>query len=87
MGYVNEATYPAMLDELGAYPSSYRWSNRFIPLSEATAAREIKRYQKNWHNQVKGFSGIVQETFFGRPSEKIDVDALQMQQQTIDALT
>ncbi len=87
LGYVNEATYPGMLDELGAYPLCYRWSNRFIPLSEATAAREIKRYQKNWHNKVKGFSGILQETFFGRPSEKIDVDALQMHQQTVDALT
>lgn len=87
LGYVNEATIPAMLDELGAYPLLYRWSNRFIPLSEATAEREIKRYQRNWHNKVKGFSGIVQETFFGRPSEKVDVDALQMHQQTTDALT
>ncbi len=87
LGYVNEATIPAMLDELGAYPLVYRWSNRFISLSEATATREIKRYQRNWHNKVKGFSGILQETFFGRPSEKIDVDALQMHQQTVDALT
>ena len=87
LGYVNEATWPGMLDELGAYPGLYRWSNRFIPLSESTAAREIKRYQRNWHNKVKGFSGILQETFFGRPSEKVDVDALQMHQQTVDALT
>lgn len=87
VGYVNETTIPGILDELGAYPLCYRWSNRFIPLSEATAAREIKRYQKNWHNKVKGFSGILQETFFGRPSDKIDVDALQMQQQTVEALT
>ncbi len=87
LGYVNEATIPGMLDELCAYPLCYRWSNRFIPLSEDTASREIKRYQKNWHNKVKGFSGILQETFFGRPSQKIDVDALQMQQQTVDALT
>ena len=76
-----------MLDALGTYPLSYRWSNRFVPLSESTAAREIKRYQRNWHNKVKGFSGILQETFLGRPSEKIDVDALQMQQQTTEALT
>ncbi len=87
LGYVNDATYPGMLDELGAYPLTYRWSNRFIALSEATAAQEIKHYQRNWHNKVKGFSGILQETFFGRPSEKMDVDALQMHQQTIDALT
>jgi len=87
LGYVNEATYPSMLDELGAYPLCYRWSNRFTLLSEDTAAREIKRHQKNWHNKVKGFSGILQETFFGRPSQKIDVDALQMQQQTTEALT
>ncbi len=87
LGYVNDATYPGMLDELGAYPLAYRWSNRFIALTEATAAQEIKRYQRNWHNKVKGFSGILQETFFGRPSEKVDVDALQMHQQTTDALT
>jgi len=87
LGYVNEATIPSMLDELGAYPLVYRWSNRFIPLSETTAAQEIKRYQRNWHNKVKGFSGILRETFLGRPSEKVDVDALQMHQQTVDALT
>ena len=87
VGYLNEATIPGLLEEMGAYPLVYRWSNRFIPLSEVTAEREIKRYQRNWNNKVKGFIGIVREVISGKPSEKVNYDALQMSHQTDDALT
>jgi type IV secretion/conjugal transfer VirB4 family ATPase len=87
MGYLNETTMPGLLEQMGTYPMIYRWSNRFIPLSEATAEKEIKRYQKNWNNKVKGFAGIIKEVISGKSSNKINVDALQMSQQTTDALT
>lgn len=87
VGYLNEETIPGLLEEMGTYSMIYRWSNRFIPLSEATAEREIKRYQKNWNNKVKGFSGILKEVIFGKPSNKVNDDALQMSGQTNEALT
>ena len=87
IGYVNSETIPGILEEMSTYPLMYRWSNRFIPLSEATAEREIKRYQKNWNNKVKGFFGIIREAVFGKPAEKINVDALQMSNETVEALT
>jgi type IV secretion/conjugal transfer VirB4 family ATPase len=87
IGYLNEETIPGLLEELGTYPLIYRWSNRFVPLSEVTAEREIKRYVRNWNNKVKGFSGILKEAVFGKPSNKINQDALQMSGQATEALT
>lgn len=87
MGYLNEETVPGLLEEMGTYPLVYRWSNRFIPFSESTAEREIKRYQRNWNNKVKGFMGILRETISGKPSDKVNYDALQMSHQTNEALT
>ena len=87
IGYLNEETLPGLLEELGTYPLIYRWSNRFIPLSENTAEREIKRYVRNWNNKVKGLSGVVKEAIFGKPSNKINNDALQMSQQATTAST
>lgn len=87
VGYLNEETLPGLLEELGTYPLIYRWSNRFIPLSENTAEREIKRYVRNWNNKVKGLSGVFKEAIFGKPSNKINNDALQMSQQATTAST
>lgn len=86
-GYLNETTAPGLLEEISAYPLVYRWSNRFIALGEATAEREMKRYQKNWNNKIKGLSGILQEAISGRASNKTNVDAAQMSQEITAALT
>jgi type IV secretion/conjugal transfer VirB4 family ATPase len=87
LGYLNDKTMPGLLEHMSTYPLIYRWSNRFIPFSEKTAEREIKRYQKNWNNKVKGLAGILRETITGTQTDKIDIDALQMSQQTQLALT
>lgn len=87
IGYVNESTIPGLLEEMGTYPLVYRWSNRFIALSENTADHEIKRYQKNWNNKVKGLIGIVKEVISGKESTNIDNDAQQMFGQTTEAIT
>ena len=87
IGYLNRESIPGILEELGTYPLIYRWSNRFIPLSKHTAEREIKRYQKNWNNKVKGLVGIVKEVITGRESLKVNNDALEMVHETQDALT
>lgn len=85
IGYLNEETIPGLLEELGTYPLIYRWSNRFIPLSETTAEREINRYIRNWNNKIKGFSGVLKEAIFGTVSNKINQDAAQMSQQATTA--
>ena len=87
MGYLNSETVPGMLSELTTYPTIYRWSNRFILLSETTAASEMKVYQKNWGNKVKGFMGVVRESITGRVSDKINVDALRMSEEVNEAQT
>lgn len=86
IGYLNEETIPGLLEQMGSYSLLYRWSNRFIALSEHTAEREINRYQKNWNNKVKGLVGIIREVITGKPTDKINVDALQMKHQTQNAL-
>ncbi|MBV9576349.1 MAG: hypothetical protein JO149_06970 [Gammaproteobacteria bacterium] len=86
-GYLNQETSVGLLDEMSTYPLIYRWSNRFIALSESTAEREIKRYQKDWNNKIRGLIGIVKEVISGKPSNKINYDALQMSEQIDVALT
>lgn len=86
-GYLNAETTPGLLEEMSAYPLTYRWSNRFIPLSEQTAERELKRYQKNWNNKIKGFGGIIKEAISGKPSVKTNLDAMQMSQEVTTAIT
>ncbi|MBA2649060.1 MAG: hypothetical protein H0U75_05560 [Legionella sp.] len=86
IGYHNHETLPGLIGELGTYPLVYRWSNRFIPLSEATAEKEIRRYQRNWNNKIKGLPGIIKEAVFGRPSNKVNQDALNMSKQLDEAL-
>lgn len=85
-GYLNKETSPALLEELATYPCVYRWSNRFIPMSQPTAEKEIKRYQKYWSNKITGFMGVVKEVITGKESKKFDSDAAKMKIQTDLAL-
>ena len=96
LGYVNSHTMAGLLDEVSTYPMLYRSSHRFIPLSELTAQAEIKRYQKHWHNNVKGLMGMVKDALFSRNStsnsnstgsSRINHDALDMVDETDVALT
>jgi type IV secretion/conjugal transfer VirB4 family ATPase len=87
LGYVNQYTQPGLLEEMSIYPLVYRWSNRFIPLSESTAETEINRYQKHWHNKIKGLLGTIKEALFSKPSSKVNQDAVEMVDETQLALT
>lgn len=89
MGYVKHETMPGILEQMGAYPMVYRWSNRLIPLSIPTAEREIKRYKKNWNNKVTGVINLLKETLFNKPTpdNKKDKDALMMSHETEVAQT
>lgn len=85
--YLNEETRPALLEALGTYPLVYRWSNRFVFLSEHTAEKEIKKYTRDWSNKVKGMTGVIKEAFTGNLPNKFNQDAVNMKAQTLEAET
>lgn len=87
IGYLNQNTIPGLLEHLSLYPALYRWSNRFVPLSEDTARKEMHYHQKNWNNKVKGFFGIIKEVISGKPTFKINNDAAQMSAEIDEAFT
>jgi type IV secretion system protein TrbE len=87
IGYHNQETIPGFLEEMTTFPFLYRWSNRFVPLSEATAELEIKRIERNWNNKVKGLFGLIRETLTGKPSTHLNYDALSMSQEAQQAST
>lgn len=87
LSYLNNETLPGVLEELGTYPLVYRNSNRFIVLSESTAASELKKYYKNWSNKVKGFVGMAKEIVTGNETTKINKDAATNKEEVDDALT
>jgi type IV secretion/conjugal transfer VirB4 family ATPase len=84
LGYLNSETMPGLLREVGTYPLVYRWSNRFIPLSQATAEQEIKRIERNWHNKAKGLMGLLKEMVTST-SSKLNQDALLMVEEAQEA--
>lgn len=86
INYLNRQTIVGMLEELGQYPLVYRWSNRFIPLSEETAEKEIKKYEKNWSNKAKGIMGIIKEVITGRESLNNNTNASDMYDEAAEAL-
>lgn len=74
-------SYPMILNSLSELPLSYRWSNRFVPLSQLTAETYLKRYQRHWSSKAIGFVGVLRESL-GLPV-KLERDA-QMTADTID---
>ncbi len=58
--------YPAsaqvgQLDVLSSLPFPYRWSNRFIPVGQLTAAKMIRRHQRQWFMGRKGAGSFLSE--------------------------
>lgn len=86
INYLNRQTIVGMLEEIGQYPLVYRWSNRFIPLSEETAEKEIKLYEKNWSNKAKGIMGIIKEVFTGQHVPNTNTNASDMCDEAAEAL-
>ena len=83
--YLNDEMVPGLLEELGAYPCIYRWSNRFIPLSSNTADKEIEKIEKNWNNKAKGLLGIIKSAILGTEVKDADDDAARMSVQAGNA--
>ncbi len=66
-------SYPCILDSLNVLPASYRWSSRFICLSQATANNYLKKHQRSWSSKAIGLMGVIRESL-GLPV-KLDEDA------------
>ena len=57
-GFPNH-TQMGMLDGLGELGVSYRWSTRFIPLSEAEADKWLRKYRKLWVGKRDGVKKLL----------------------------
>ncbi len=79
------ATFPTILDILNILPCEYRWSTRFIPLDIDTAKSYMNLHLKHWNQKAKGFMGLIREAL-NIENSKFDRDALEMADQTEDAM-
>ena len=60
VGYPNASSL-GRLDFLNALPFAYRWSNRFIPVGQTTAAKLIRRHQQRWFMGRRGIGSFLRE--------------------------
>ena len=54
-------TYSGILAFLGELGHGFRWSSRFIPLSPAAAAKEIRRQRMGWLSKRKGAAALLRD--------------------------
>lgn len=76
-----QESWPAMLSALDALPFEYRYTTRYICLSQYDATREITTYVKGWNQQVFRFF----DQFFNNPNARANRDALAMREDAEEA--
>lgn len=54
-------SYPGILEILNDFPIPYRWSSRFVSLSQLTAEGFLKRSERNWSSKAIGVAGVIKE--------------------------
>ena len=59
-GYPATAT-AGRLDVLNTLPFAYRWSSRFVPLSQHAAEKLLKRHQQQWFMGRKGLGSFLRD--------------------------
>jgi len=72
------STHPEALGFLTEMSLSYRWSSRFIFLSNEKATRELTKYRKNWFQKRLGLQSFVKESFNMEGQSFLNSDALSM---------
>lgn len=76
-----EQSYPAILDILNYVGCDYRWSSRWIALSQASASRYLKKIETKWSNKaIGGLWGTLKQSMGFTP--KMDGDAQKKMLQT-----
>src|SRR6185312_8595889 len=48
-------SFPQILDGLNHLPFAYRWSSRMVFLDQHEAITELRKYRRQWKQQIRGF--------------------------------
>lgn len=80
-GFPTES-YSGILNILSEMPCQYRWSTRYIYLDSFEAIQMMDEYRKKWRQKIRGFF----DQLFNTSSGKIDTDALEMMQDSEEAI-
>lgn len=78
-------SFPGILDFLSRLPVEYRWSNRFIYLSERQADKILNGYRSKWGQKRKSLFNLMKENAGGTATH-INLDADAMATDAVDAL-
>jgi type IV secretion system protein VirB4 len=74
-------SYPAMMSVLEMLPVAYRFSTRFICLSQLEALQEVDKYRKTWRQQIFKFFDQV----FNKANARQNRDAVRMTEDAEEA--
>ncbi|MDR2055438.1 MAG: conjugal transfer protein TrbE [Desulfovibrio sp.] len=74
-------TYPAMMSVLDMLPVAYRFSTRFICLSQFEALQEVDKYRKTWRQQIFKFF----DQLFNKADARQNRDAVRMAEDAEEA--
>ncbi len=90
MGWPDRSS-PGLLESIASLGAAYRWSHRILPLSQATAARLIRRHQLRWFQKRKGAAEWVHELVSREKAAPVDAmwldnDATRMTHDAADAV-
>ena len=76
-----QESYPAMMSVLDVLPMAYRFSTRFICLSQYEALQEIDKYRKTWRQQIFKFF----DQLFNKADARQNRDAARMAEDAEEA--
>ncbi|MDE1891714.1 MAG: transporter [Betaproteobacteria bacterium] len=79
-------SYPGMMDFLSRQELSYRWSSRFIYLSQENALKTLNGYRARWSQKRKSAMNVLREQAGGEATH-INHDADDMSREAIAAIT
>ncbi len=79
----DEGTEVGMLDMLNSLPVAHRWTTRWIARDSQAAKKVINDARSKWRQKIRGLVDQV----LGRTSGQVDQDAVNMANETEEALT
>jgi type IV secretion system protein VirB4 len=77
------SSYPNVLAVLDALPIAYRWSTRFIYLSQGEALAALGRFRRKWRQKMTGLGAQV----FRTKNPTVNQDAVSMASEVDEAIT
>ncbi|SCC93511.1 Conjugal transfer protein TrbE [Thiomonas sp. X19] len=77
---------PGILDFLSRLPVAYRWSNRFIYLSQSQADKVLNSYRSKWAMKRKSMMNMVRESSGGAATH-LNMHAVAQTDDAVDAIS